>query len=106
MNANLWRIARDRMLGDSVLPRWPSRYLQNIRWLDLHPGSWIISICNRQLAVETAKMKWTTIATALTAVPLASAAGYSKEQYRSGEVMEKMMMAKEVRQLILLALTD
>lgn len=43
-------------------------------------------------------MKWTTIATALAAVPLASAAGYTKEQYRSGEVMEKMMMAKEVRQ--------
>ena len=40
-------------------------------------------------------MKWTTIATALAAVPLA-AAGYSKEQYRSGEIMEKMMTAKEV----------
>lgn len=72
----------------------------------MHPGFWIISICTRQLAVEIAKMKWTTIATALAAVPLASAAGYSKEQYRSGEVMEKMMMAKEVRQLFLLAPTE
>lgn len=43
-------------------------------------------------------MKWTTIATAFAAVPLATVAGYSKEQYRSGEIMEKMMMAKEVRQ--------
>jgi hypothetical protein len=51
-------------------------------------------------------MKWTTIATALAAVPLASAAGYSKEQYRSGEVMEKMMMAKEVLQMASLALSD
>jgi hypothetical protein len=41
-------------------------------------------------------MKWTTIATALAAVPLASAALFAKEQYRSGEVMEKMMAAKEV----------
>ena len=40
-------------------------------------------------------MKWTTIATAFAAVPLASAAR-TKEQYRSGEVMEKMMTAKEV----------
>jgi choice-of-anchor B domain-containing protein len=40
-------------------------------------------------------MKWTTIATALAAVPLASAALFAKEQYRSGEVMEKMMAAKE-----------
>jgi hypothetical protein len=50
-------------------------------------------------------MKWTTIATALAAVPLASAAGYSKEQYRSGEVMEKMMMAKEVNLFALLSLS-
>jgi hypothetical protein len=50
-------------------------------------------------------MKWTTIATALAAVPLASAAGYSKEQYRSGEVMEKMMMAKEVNLFALLWLS-
>lgn len=46
-------------------------------------------------------MKWTTIATALAAVPLASAAGWTKEQYRSGEVMEKMMSAKEVGNLII-----
>ena len=74
--------------------------------MNLHPGFWIISICSRQLAVEIVKMKWTTIASALAAVPLASAAGYSKEQYRSGEVMEKMMMAKEVRQMVPLASTD
>jgi hypothetical protein len=49
-------------------------------------------------------MKWTTIATALAAVPLASAAGYSKEQYRSGEVMEKMM-AKDVNLFALLSLS-
>lgn len=42
-------------------------------------------------------MKWTTLAAAFAAVPLASAGGFTKEQYRSGEVMAKMMEAKEVR---------
>lgn len=42
-------------------------------------------------------MKWTTLATAFAAVPLASAAMFTKEQYRSGEVMSSMMEAKEVR---------
>jgi hypothetical protein len=41
-------------------------------------------------------MKWTTLTTAFAAVSLASAAGFTKEQYRSGEVMAKMMESKEV----------
>jgi hypothetical protein len=39
-------------------------------------------------------MKFSCIATAL--LPLASAALFSKEEYVSGEVMSKMMVAKEV----------
>ena len=39
-------------------------------------------------------MKLSVIATAL--LPLASAASFSKEEYVSGEVMAKMMEAKEV----------
>jgi hypothetical protein len=39
-------------------------------------------------------MKFATIAAAL--LPLASAASYSKEEYDSGAVMAKMMVAKEV----------
>jgi hypothetical protein len=42
-------------------------------------------------------MKFATIAAAL--LPLASAAFYAQEEYDSGEVMAKMMQAKEVRQL-------
>jgi hypothetical protein len=42
-------------------------------------------------------MKLLTIATGL--LPLVSAARYSKEQYDSGEVMAKMMEAKEVLHL-------
>jgi hypothetical protein len=42
-------------------------------------------------------MKLLTIATGL--LPLVSAARYSKEQYDSGEVMARMMAAKEVFQL-------
>jgi hypothetical protein len=51
-------------------------------------------------------MKWTTIATAVAAVPLASAAMFTKEQYRSGEVMSKMMEAKEVRYVSLYCLNS
>lgn len=40
-------------------------------------------------------MKWSTIATAAV-VPLASASGFTREEYASGEVMEIMMEAKEV----------
>jgi hypothetical protein len=39
-------------------------------------------------------MKWATVASAL--LPLVSASGFTKEQYASGEVMELMMMGKEV----------
>lgn len=38
-------------------------------------------------------MKWATLASTL--LPLASASGFTKEQYASGEVMELMMMGKE-----------
>lgn len=39
-------------------------------------------------------MKFATIAAAL--LPLASAATYTTEEYESGAVMQKMMVAKEV----------
>lgn len=39
-------------------------------------------------------MKWSTLATAVI-VPLASASGFTHEEYASGEVMSLMMNAKE-----------
>jgi hypothetical protein len=43
-------------------------------------------------------MKFTTIAAAL--LPLAATAAYTKDEYDSGEVMARMMQAKEVRRLV------
>jgi hypothetical protein len=43
-------------------------------------------------------MKFISVAAAL--LPLASGAMYSKEEYKSGAVMAKMMEAKEVRSFI------
>lgn len=40
-------------------------------------------------------MKWSTLATAAI-VPVASASGFTHEEYASGEVMQIMMEAKEV----------
>jgi hypothetical protein len=48
----------------------------------------------KSFAYLVAKMKFSVIATTL--LPLASAASFSKEEYVSGEVMAKMMEAKEV----------
>jgi D-alanyl-D-alanine carboxypeptidase len=45
--------------------------------------------------VVVVKMKFTTIAAAL--LPLAATAAFTTEEYDSGEVMAKMMQAKEVR---------
>jgi hypothetical protein len=50
------------------------------------------------LAVTVVRMKFSTIAAAL--LPLAATAAFTKEEYDSGEVMAKMMQAKEVRRLI------
>jgi hypothetical protein len=56
-------------------------------------GAGSSAIC--QIAVSIAKMKWSTLATAAV-LPLASASGFTHEQYASGEVMDLMMHAKEV----------
>jgi len=42
-------------------------------------------------------MKWSSISAAAVALlPLASGAAFTEQQYNSGEVMEAMMVAKEV----------
>lgn len=51
---------------------------------------------HRQYRFSKVNMKWSIIAAAAV-VPLASASGFTREEYASGEVMEIMMEAKEVR---------
>jgi len=54
----------------------------------------VLTRCERTLQSAIAKMKFATVAAAL--LPLAQGAMFTKEQYESGEVMDKMMAAKEV----------